>query len=146
MRSWLMDAGEMSNTPPLNMPSSHWLVWRGKDYIRMHVPHLSSVWLSNSRCRAANLDLVETLDGASIGDCYIPTLEDDMTLLTLDDSRDDPAGRVSFADFKRDLLPFGLEQFKRPVMVPTLPTGVGYLPDEAIEWRFQKLMRMLEET
>jgi hypothetical protein len=143
MKSWNMNDIE---DPAEGVPGTHFVLWRGKDSIRMHCPHLTPVWLSNKACREAPTDIGDTLDARFLGSAYMPTLEDDMALITIDNSRDAPADRATFDLFRHNLLAHFaacMPQFKAPCMVPTLPATGGFLPDDVIEQRFQKLCGLL---
>jgi len=146
MRSWLLNDNETFDTAP----GTHFILWRGKDFVRMHCPHITPVWLSAARCRAAPQGLGVTLDASAPSymglDFYMPQLSDDMCFITFDNSRDAPAGNVPFEIFRdglrRDFMAC-MPQFKVPVMVPTLPATDDFLPDDVIEQRFQKLVGLL---
>lgn len=141
MKSWLMNDIETFE----EMPATHFLVWRGFDTIRIHCPHLTPIWLSNARCRAMPLDIVETIDSSYMGASYMPQASDDMTTIVLDDTRDAPADRISFAAFKEGFQKYSacLPQFSARCMVPTMPAASDFLPDDVIEQRFQKLTEIL---
>ena len=143
MKSWNMN--DIENLAE-GVPGTHFVLWRGKDSIRMHCPHLTPVWLSNKACREAPTDIGDTLDARFLGSAYMPTLEDDMALITIDNSRDAPADKATFDLFRHNLLAHFaacMPQFKVPCMVPTLPATDGFLPDDVIEQRFQKLCGLL---
>jgi hypothetical protein len=143
MKSWNMNDIE---DPSEGVPGTHFVLWRGQNSIRMHCPHLTPVWLSNKACREVPTDISDTLDARFLGDAYMPTLDDDMTLITIDNSRDAPADKATFDLFRHNLLAHFaacMSQFKVPCMVPTLPATDGFLPDDVIEQRFQKLCGLL---
>lgn len=129
------------------LPASHVLLWRGPDAIHIRCPHLTPIWLSTARCRAFPTDLGDTLDAMGLyGDFYVPTVADDMTVLTLDDTRDHPAERVSFEVFREGMRPFAgcAAQFRSSCVIPTWPAADAYLPEYVIEQRFLELAQRLE--
>lgn len=142
MRSWLMNDVETLDT----LPGSHILVWRGLDAIHIHCPHLTPIWLSAERCKAMPTDLGNTLDamGHLYPDFYVPTVADDMTVLTLDDTRNHPAARVPFETFREGFRPFAscMAQFRARCVIPTLPAPDG-LPADVIEQRFAQVVENL---
>lgn len=144
LRSWLLNDIETFET----LPASHIAVWRGLDAIYMHCPHLTPIWLSAERCRAMSTDLGDTLDALGHlymgADFYVPTVADEMTILTLDDTRNHPVAHVSIEKYREGFRPFMscMQQFRAHCVIPTLPTLDG-LPEDVIEQRFQKLMQML---
>jgi hypothetical protein len=141
MKSWNMNEIETFE----EVPGTHFMLWRGYDSVRMHCPHITPVWIGPKRCKAARLEPGDTLDALPLGDYYVPTPEDDMVIVTLDDTREPPAGLVPFERFRTGLIPFAscMPQFKVPVVLPTLSAEDGYLPDGVIEQRFQKLCALL---
>lgn len=141
MGSWLVGSLEQP-------PASHVLLWRGQSAIHIRCPHLTPIWLNPARCRAIPVDLGDTLDGnpAYLGEnFYVPTESDEMTVLTLDDTRDAPAIPVSFDMWRDGIRQFDgcMAQFRARCMVPITPDGLG-LPEEAIDRQFQQLMQRLE--
>lgn len=145
-RAGLMDSWNMNALDTFEeVPGTHFMLWRGKDYVRMHCPHITPVWIGPERCKAARLEPGDTLDALPLGDYYVPTPEDDMVIVTLDDTREGRTGLVPLERFKQGLIPFAscMPQFYKPCILPTLPAEDGYLPDGVIEQRFQKLVELL---
>lgn len=144
MRSWVMTGVE-------TFPAAHVLLWQGLDAIHIRCPHLTPIWLGPERCRALPTGLGVTLD--ALGDAYlgpafyVPKASDDMTVLTLDDTRDAPVGRVSLAAFAEGIRPFAgcMAQFRAPCVIPTEPAVDG-LPDDEIERQFNTILERLTET
>lgn len=142
MGSWLVDDVEAP-------PASHVLLWKGLDAIHIRCPHPTPIWLSPARCRAVPTDIGDTLDAMGplyLGsDFYAPTVADGMTVLTLDDTRDHPAARVSPETFRTGMHQFAgcMAQFRARCVIPTLPAPDG-LPDDVIDQQFQQLLQLID--
>ena len=141
MQSWNVT----SNNSFSEIPGTHFLVWRGRDSVRMHCPHLTPVWFGPTYCRRTPITMHDTLDALPMGKFYVPTPEDDMVLITLDDMREDRSPIVSFEEFRQRLRPYSscMQQFKIPIVLPTLVADDMWLTADVIENRFQRLVTLL---
>lgn len=100
----------VNNAPDGKMPQSHFLMYQGRDRLRIHSPHMNPVWLSARLCLKADLPrdpktLIATIDtrlpalidGTPV---HIVQPEDEMMVIEVsDDTKAAPNKFVDFDDF-----------------------------------------------
>jgi hypothetical protein len=100
----------VNNAPDGKMPQSHFLMYQGRDRLRIHSPHMNPVWLSARLCLKADLPrepktLIATIDtrlpalidGTPV---HIVQPEDEMMVIEVsDDTKAAPSKFVEFDDF-----------------------------------------------
>jgi hypothetical protein len=122
------------NAPDLlwGFPTSHQLIWQGRDRLHVHCPHMNPVYISPELCAAAPTQYFSIIDANLpyiFGDeFYVPTVSDDMAFLEVsDDSKAAVTERVSmerFAAVCRSNLKFRtiyMPYFERGCEVPIRP-------------------------
>jgi hypothetical protein len=113
-------------------PTSHQIIWQGRDRLHVHCPHMNPVYISPDLCAAAPTQYLSIIDANLpyiFGDeFYVPTVSDDMAFLEVsDDSKASVTERVSmerFAAVCRSNLKFRtiyMPYFERGCEVPIRP-------------------------
>jgi hypothetical protein len=111
-----------------DFPDSHYMLWQGNDRLWIYSPHANIVYLCNELCRKAPVVIPATLDeqlprlmphGA-----YLPSLDDELTMIELSDASKGSTARVPLEQFlarcgmstglREDFLPW----FRHPSFVP----------------------------
>lgn len=155
MRMYLMNDAEI----PTRMPHSHFLLWQGRDRLRIHSCHHNPAWLSPTLCQRLRSDdyraVVATLDTKLPGilngaAAYVTGVDDGMMFIEISDSRKRAApkyvDRMDFVKAAWRNVGFGdayKQFFRQPCDVPIRPQKKG-LPLDVIEDQFGQVFDLLE--
>lgn len=132
-----------------DMPISHAIAWRGQHSVHIHSAHLNALWLAPELCRAAvltsNIDAcLADLIPANVKP-YVPTLDDNLTLVEFADVGNKPqhVHGGSFGEFAQAMRRVGnLRLFRHCCRVPTFEHPDG-MTDAQIARSFRQIFLRL---